>query len=267
MDDGHPILVYQMGKVGSSTVVESLKHQQAYQPVLHIHTLDRSRIESASKKIHETSAPWQDQHLVLSRQLLEWPGLLSRPLKVVTIVREPVSRAISHVFETWRSRFPEAESAGGVRVTDAVREVGRLLREEHQFFDPSRWFDHEIKQVFGVDVFAQPFDYAQGFNIVREGRVEVLVLRTEDLNLRMHEALGAFLGLPMDDTRVEAANRSGEKQYGPAMKCVRASLRLDGATMRRVVESRLVRHFYADRVEELTRRWSEEAEPAGNGWA
>ncbi len=40
-----PILVYQMGKVGSSTVVQTLEALGLPNPVLHVHTLDTVHLQ------------------------------------------------------------------------------------------------------------------------------------------------------------------------------------------------------------------------------
>jgi len=44
-----PILIYQMGKVGSTTILKSLKNAQIQNPVYHIHFLSSDGIRNAER--------------------------------------------------------------------------------------------------------------------------------------------------------------------------------------------------------------------------
>jgi hypothetical protein len=61
-----PILVYQMGKVGSSTVVRTLRAVEAATPVLHVHTLTRTGLDHAVRRQRASRQPYLPEHLIVS---------------------------------------------------------------------------------------------------------------------------------------------------------------------------------------------------------
>ena len=55
-----PIVVYQMGKVGSSTIVASLHTLKLDSPIYHIHTLTQERIDSIEqtyRELYQSNSP------------------------------------------------------------------------------------------------------------------------------------------------------------------------------------------------------------------
>ena len=106
----NPVLVYQMGKVGSSTVSASLR--SAGIKNLHVHFIG----EHWSKAIqhHRTGENTLPQHLYLGRVLRYWLNVTTRPIKVITLVRDPVARKISSVFQLRRyhPQLPVDDASG-----------------------------------------------------------------------------------------------------------------------------------------------------------
>src|SRR5690606_4448859 len=84
----NPVLVYQMGKVGSSSVVNALE-DLGEEPVLHCHTLTRRGVAHAVQRQRRSVSPGLPEHLLVSRQLQGRIGRLRRPLRIVTLTREP----------------------------------------------------------------------------------------------------------------------------------------------------------------------------------
>ena len=99
-------LVYQMGKVGSSSIQESLKKlkqdRELNVSVYHVHSLTRDglyRRENYHKR-NFSHEPYINYHLLhceyLGGQLAR--GLKGKRWKVVTLVRDPIARNISGFF-------------------------------------------------------------------------------------------------------------------------------------------------------------------------
>jgi hypothetical protein len=91
-----PVLVYQMSKVGSSTVQETL--HEAGIPSLHVHFVDAEHWEEASNLYTENNEPLP-HHFHTGRLVRLWLNQTNRQVRVVTLVRDPIARYVSGAFE------------------------------------------------------------------------------------------------------------------------------------------------------------------------
>lgn len=254
-------LVYQMGKVGSSTVYASLRRADLPGPLYKVHYLSdaglaRGRARYAQLPV-QVPVPYEETTEHVRRLLAERPELA---WKVVSLVREPIARDVSAYVQMVDVLHP-ALVAGPV---PAVRRIARAAGVQFIGFDERRsylceWFDEELRAVFGVDVFAQPFDHDAGCLRVRRGRLDLLVLRAEDLNRVGARVLSEFAGVPVPLT--PASSRSPDKLQAayvePVYREILRQVRVPEPVCRRVYRSRYARHFYtAAEIDTFTARWS-----------
>lgn len=258
VDRQTPIIVYQMGKVGSSTVVSTLENLNLPNPVLHVHTLVADRLIAAKERQRASSRPFLDDHLIASSILVSRLSKDRFPCRIITLTREPISRAISFAFEDWHKKLPSAHRGNGNLDSAAMKAaVEVLLSNGGHHADPSQWFDDEVKSVFGLDVFAQPYDDQRGYATIRADDVSLLILRMEDLNRSLPGALADFLGLDAGKIAMSRANESDSKWYSDCSNEVRQKFRLPKARLDSILSSRYIRHFYANDVDRLRARWEE----------
>lgn len=117
-----PILVFQMGKVGSSSVFESLKYLGLKNPIFHIHYLSPSGIEH----VERSNSGQTPRHILESRYLrnvLE-KGHPGQKWKIVSLVREPITRNISAFFQNidqWYPNFYQRYKAGTVEIEAIIK--------------------------------------------------------------------------------------------------------------------------------------------------
>jgi len=254
-----PIVVYQMGKVGSSTVVTSLKALSLDRPIYHIHTLTEEGIADG-EKIYEDIYRGRPRkfsrmsHLLASRYLRKElaKGVTGGKWKVITLVREPITRNVSDFFQLldwWLPGFTTRYKARGARIDEAIA----VFLEKYRYHnEPLTWLDIELKQACDVDVFVKEFPKAKGYDIYNGKQVEVLLLKLEQLDQCASEAVREFLGVK--HFRLIKANVSDEKEYGTAYKDFVNALVLPEAYLTKMYNSKYARHFYSD--EELDRfRW------------
>ena len=245
-----PILVYQMGKVGSASVMRALERVCPARPALHVHFL-------AGRSGGGRHMPADHRLGRALRRRIDRVGDALR-VDVVTLVRDPIARQVSALFQNPEHAEDDLRGADGAidvaRTVDTLR--ARLTRADACAFAHA-WFDRELRAVFDVDVFAHPFDRERGFSIVRGRRAHVLVLRTEDLDATLAPGLAALLGV---DTTCVAHDRSNDRARtddGPAYAAVQRALRVDRADCERIYANRFSRHFYSDAmIEAFTRRWT-----------
>lgn len=258
-----PIVVYQMGKVGSSTVQASLI--QSYRslgldvPVYDIHSFNR--IEIWEKMFIRWAK--QGQHtadsLQVVRQARGIKGEIQRNRQqrwnLVTLVREPVARVVSAFFQALPELMPDWQSLyeSGDLTIHELREL--YFRKFNQHWTTGTWFDDQMRPVFGIDVYAAPFPIAEGYQIYPPRRnVHLLLIRLEDLDRVGSSAFRAYLGL--DDVRFTRANVSREKDYSRLYQdWMRTPL--PAPYVKRMYETKYARHFYApDELEAFAHRWT-----------
>ena len=133
-----PIVVYQMGKVGSSSVTESLK-LAGVNHVFHVHRMNPDNIQRVRKEYLDNNQRPLDEKVGerLCRSIVE----RRRKAKFITLVREPISRNISAFFQNFM-RFTGAE------YDDAdytIEELVEIFIRDYKHSVPSTWFDVDMK--------------------------------------------------------------------------------------------------------------------------
>lgn len=266
--DAPPVLVYQMGKVGSSTVVATLRAAEIDHPVRYVHFMSARGLLDELRDYRRAGQLWSQRAAHAYTGL----GLAARfrlhaPERclVVTGVREPIGRAISSFFQTAGYRHPElcdgdvpAPDAALDFLHDHVRRGDRLVESTY------RWLDRELAVSLGVDLYDHPFDRERGASIVASGDVRLLVYRAEDLAEQLPEALGELLGT--DPVPLISRNVGTDKDYADSYRRVRRGLRLSEARLRSLYDHRFMAHFYgADRTGRLVERWSRPASQRPEG--
>lgn len=255
-----PILVYQMGKVGSTTVYESLRQAGLPNPIFHIHYLAPENIRRCKERYRQRGmldAP-RALHLSVGR-VLSWRIRLAQDVRwiVVTGVRDPIRRTISEIFQVIDWKYPALCRNGHVEADRVLDYLNRALRPSSPLIQRTyTWIDREVKSSFGVDLYEHSFDKNRGYQIVRGEGIKLLVYRLENLDRALIEGMARLLSL---DRRIEAAtaNRSSEKKNRRAYDEVLDQFTIDEALCRRIYDHRLMDHFYgAAMVEALVHRWT-----------
>lgn len=243
-----PIIVYQMGKVGSSSVYETLRNLDLDVPVHHAHVLNRFDVYEAG--IRETRADPDNDLDVIARGRALRRSVESgrwRSWSLVSLVRAPIPRAVSDFFENVFAYVPDFfERFKRGEITPA--ELSETFRTRYHDFSPFHWFDDQVRDVFGIDVYATPFPHARGYAIYQNERARLLLLRLEDLNRCAQRALGDFFGL--GELPLAIKNSGETKRYGALYRQFIDELRLTDTYVEKMHASVYARHFYTS--EELS---------------
>lgn len=205
------VLIYQPGKVGSTTLARSFS--SAGVPNAHIHFLNGIDCLGA--------AAFKDSYKKTIKNL--------DVIKIITLVREPISRDLATVFQYIGNNIFSVVSPGKAFIESCHAFIyARLINDDlikgerkadsinygYQF----NWFDNELKSMFGVDVFEYPFDKEKGYSIIKQENIEILVMKLEKLNM-LELVIGEFIGTP--DFKLVNSNDSAEKPYKYLYKNVR----------------------------------------------
>jgi hypothetical protein len=267
---GVPILVYQMGKVASQTVVATLVHARLSSPIFHIHVLSDQYLEEdeRSYRAHWTKDGtaqhlWTSQHV---KRLLEADP--NRPWRIVTLVRDPVARNISMFFQMTHWWLAADAQQAWYRENPAsfFEELRRRFLEDFEGHDfPEIWFDAELRRFFRIDVYEEPFATSRGYQIYENDRVRVLLIRVEDLRTCAVDALDEFFGVRIVGG-LRDANIASEKDYADIYRQFVESVQLPSSYIARMYESRYARHFYTDgELNAFRERWTRLSDAAPQG--
>ncbi|MCA9564735.1 MAG: hypothetical protein KC561_14665 [Myxococcales bacterium] len=247
-----PVLVYQMGKVGSSTVLATLQGRLPRRRALQVHFLS-GELPQIAAFMREHGNEVLPDHIFLGeairrREIVDCP--------VVSLVRDPISHVVSDLFQNPEFANARVRRATGEFDVEAVHSyLNGELRKKSTFEYINTWFDRELRQVFGIDVFSSAFDTENGFTVYTAGRCRALVVRTEDLSSAGPQALKGFLGLGKPPT-IRQANERAKGTGASEYKQVRKMLKLEREVIERIYQSRFSRHFWSpDQLERMVTRW------------
>ncbi len=252
-----PIIVLTVGKVGSSSVYNSLK-RQLDRPVFHLHRFTPKTISMAKQQHLDSARNSLPMHLILAEELLNKMNH-SAPcnIQVITLIREPIAQCISAFFQNTDKYGREIEGRD-ITINEA-RTLQRLkeIFSQHDISDNVlSWLDTEIKEHFGIDVFKEEFPHKKGYQIYdnQKGNARLLLMRLEDLSDVFTQATKDFFD---DDKgyKLFSSNIGTSKIYKDAYINVKNTITLPEAAVQKIIDSKFVRHFYPDKIEAIKERW------------
>ncbi len=260
-------LVYTPGNVGSCTAASTLaNHPSIKAPVTVGHHISKKSLLWLQRQ-GEECARWPDSvgswresvfwswllrvRVMLSRALCLKGGAPGKPFRkpfVVTGVREPIAGDLSGCFYSW---WEHADTPAHL----TLRVVQEALKSRPWHLRCNDWFDDELKQMFGIDVFARAFPMERGWEIYENDVARVLLIRQENLG-RLSQALGALYKLDPSEFVTVTANAAESKDYAPYYRAVKDTLRYSKLELDRIYSLPYVAHFYTPtEIATFRQRW------------
>jgi hypothetical protein len=244
---GTPVVVFCMSKTASSAVVRAVR-SAVDQPVFKVHLLVPQHVAAAEDQYRRTDRAARPRHVFHAAHLVRHLPTPAQPWLVITIVRDPVTRAASDFFQSGR----RLGRLGDVATTTAAFE---RFAAADGITRTVEWFDRELRPSLGIDVYDHPFDPSLGHGVIDTPAVRLLVLRQESLDVAP-AALGRFLGLP-HDVPLDAENVGADKDYAALYASVLERATLPAAALDRAYDSRFASHFYSPTERDaLRQRWA-----------
>lgn len=212
---GNPIWSFTAGKVASQSLHYYLL-ERGFRSI-HVHSVQSFFLnEGVSEEMKEN----------IQEQLF-----ISEPVKIVTGIREPVARDISLFFELlddgfwWVEDEQEKKSLKKRCLEFCYAMIGKHSVSSHKSYNYNwahywnehaqygamfDWFDLELKETFGMDVFQYKFDKEKGYSVIKKDNVELFLFRMDVLD-SLNEPLGEFLKI--DNFCLPQYNVGGNKGY------------------------------------------------------
>lgn len=224
-----PVYIFQMGKVGSSSLLRTLE-QQWKGHVFHGH-----------RHVAKGHFPFQ---------VLRVRGWLGLSVKVISPVREPISRNVSSFFQNFKRITGRSPESCGWTIEQLI---AALLQGESGAFT-ARWFDDQMKPAFGIDVFSESFPVEAGWKVYRRAKVQLLVYRTDLKRTKQLEIVSNFLSCPILEWTL--ANVSSRKPYRETYRVFRDQVRLPDSYLEEQLSSKFAMHFWSAQERlQIRERW------------
>lgn len=214
-----PIFIFQMGKVGSSSLKSTLT--QAHSGLV-VHAHDYSQLSDRAKTI------------------LRWRKRLRLPVYVICPVREPLSRNMSAFFQNFKRDT-------GFEISDREwthSELTDLFLRKYPHNVCLEWFDANLRTTFGLDVFSEEFPTEKKWKLYKHKAVRILVYRSDLDRSAQLDVISEFIGSKI--TGWTQSNISSDKNYGDMYNKFVSSVRLPEIYLTVMCDSKFCRKFWSD---------------------
>lgn len=228
-------LVWTMGKVGSGSIQRSLK--KAGFKAGHIHYIDEENVNNINA-IYQKSGISQNQAFLdfTSEVRTNFPLWLASGVKIIIGVRDPVSRALSAMFQNY-------ELLRHKKPTDDLCGYFEELNQRSTYNTPLRWFDIEPKKVIGFDVYGSEFNKSLGYQVYQCGLSSILVYRLGLSDIILEALLSNFCGRKVELVKFNFAEN---KDYANIYSNLKQALSIENDLLQEIYNSQYAKHFWSE---------------------
>lgn len=194
---------------------------------------------------------------------------ISKGIKIVTGVREPLSRDYSAFWEPFTRDLPYISYILNkdfqrmyeyyIKLLSKGYDYTRSFLKESMPFvwrDEFEWFNEEIRKHIGIDIYQYSFNQKKGYQVIKQGKTQIFIYKTEKLNDIM-PMLSEFVGKNISSS--EDVNEAEYKSYYLAYKEFRKKIRLPYDYVENYYKNNpYVDHFYTkDEKKMYLSKWKE----------
>ncbi len=240
-------LVYTMGKVASMSVLESIGKRLPHLNSYAMHFLTQKNLELQEKLLSGSgfvgNVMYKDIHTKHAKNILQCiDNNPNKRIKIVTIIREPLSQAISQIFQQLNLHDVNTFKHLALNTPNI----------DYQYAE--HWCNEELRSISGIDILEQPFDKEQGYNIYSNDKYDVLVIKFDDINRVFNDAMEAISTVP--NWTLSRVNISSNKNYSKEYSDFKSQLTVDQQLIDSLYQSQYMSHFYTDEeISKLKQKW------------
>jgi hypothetical protein len=173
-----------------------------------------------------------------------------KKVKIIRLVRDPISRNISAFFENLKYKLDSNASLNDLNISDLIE---RFLKE-YPHSVPLDWFDNEMKNVTGIDVFQKEFHYSKKYELYKAKNIELLLIRI-DLD-DGEKALLIKKFLKIKDFEIIRYNIGERKSYSQIYETFQEKICLPESYLNNMLDSKFTKHFYSQKeIEGIRKKW------------
>lgn len=275
-----PILIYTMGKVGSTTVFHAFRKQYLFPLIYHVHHLTSESLKKTKQRYTEANQKIDGKVSLRDFQKgtsshLSGSIILRKTYSernqgkwnIVTLVRDPFSTYLSHLFQNPQISRPYLLGNDGSidkqKVEGFINSIFTDFKPEKDYI--SNWFDREFLGFTGVDLYSYPFDNAKGYSIIHEKKFNIAVLRLETLNENLPKVVNEFVPGSSNIT-IEKKNVSGKDDSKDLYNKIKNEIRVSREGLEKFYSTKFAKHFFSEEHRSMMiKKWSGNLENVGTG--
>lgn len=247
------ILIYQMGKVGSTSLEKSIENS------IHWHSFYPFYLQKIYKsKFNKLKIPYRIIYPIeffLMRLMVKRQIKKDIEINIITLVREPISRNISWLFQVAPLVLYKHYFHVGKR--ENLENTLKFMEEEfykniwHE--SAEEWFERDFQKITGINVFEHGFDKTKGYTVIRKNNINVLVLKMETL-YENEKIIGEFI--KNRNFKLNTDNISSNKWYRDLYKSFKENFKPDQDYIDRLYNGKYMNHFYSkSEIESHKNKW------------
>ncbi len=241
-------LIYQMGKVGSTSLEVSIKNS------IHFHSLYGNwpcHVQHEQMRGKFLKGLAQNIYDIMRRRAIR----SHKKIKIITLVRDPYPRNISTFFQHFPHWMYKYYTMGRYSKYEYFSTLFSAFDKAMDHSYPLTWFDNEFKKFTGIDVYSQPFDKNVGYCRIQNKKYDILVLKLEAME-KNWEVVENFVGQKVELTN---ANVSTDKWYNDIYRTFMKTYSPSTEYLNLLYNSKLVKHFYTDvEISKFRKKWENE---------
>lgn len=242
------ILIFSIGKVGSSTVYNTIKNSSVSIPVFHIHSLNEKRTDQQKKYYKDSNRKSVPLHLFESSAIANELKKYNGKLYVITLIREPISREFSSLFQDSFNFTNSIHLENDI----FINSIKKKLHQLKESLPEEEWFTNELNAVFGIDIYNKEFDLKQGYLMHHENNFSFCLIRLENLDEKFHQITSELFNIKLNLIK---SNDSKDKFYSKSYKDLRNQMKFEENQIRNLIQNRFIKNFYSDFEDNIIVKW------------
>lgn len=231
-----PVIVYAAGRVGSVAMLNALRRAGVFS--FKVEFFDHAA--SASSR-------FCNRYVLSSR----------RSVQLIVLVRDPGEVLCSLFFsKIVRGHVPAAASAFKEKDVSMLVEIFQTEVLQRDYMSTYlHWFETEFAPHLGFSIFEKPFDKGVKCARFREGRFDLLVLRTDVVDAEKEKHVKDFLDI--DHFELKRENEKSASAEAALYNAFKDQLTMTPPVLDMVYTSTYAHHFFTDQeITAMRQRWN-----------
>ncbi|MDZ7693113.1 MAG: putative capsular polysaccharide synthesis family protein [Balneolaceae bacterium] len=260
-----------MGKVGSTTVFRAFQEQHFFPLTYHVHHLTSESLKNTVERYQGKDLKIKGKvslvnllkgsssHLSASFILRQAYSSESQgKWKIVTLVRDPFSTYLSHIFQNPQLTRPFLLGEDGLldqnKVESHINDIFSRFKPEKDYI--SNWFEKEFLKFTGVNLYEHPFNAKKGYSIISDQGFEIAIMSLELLDRNLPIVIKKFIN-GSKEISVKKMNVRTKNDHADLYKNLKNKITVSREGLRKFYSTKYAKHFFTDEFRErMIERWS-----------
>lgn len=137
-----------------------------------------------------------------------------------------------------------------------VQHAGSIPRARTNIqYAPLTWFDVEMREALGIDIYHYPFPREKGYTTIQAGNIELLIFKAELAQQIKEQVCADFLGLA--NFQLVKRNAARTTPYSTTYTRFIQNAPLPSSYVETMCQSKYMQHFYTDEeMQQVRDRWT-----------